>query len=314
MMPRVREWTVIAGAVLLACSAAASARDVTIDDTKVFPESLSADAAGRLYAGSLKGIIYRAEPGADKATPWIKPDDTNKLLWVLGVLAHDASNTLWVCTSPAPFRDPPALGDAAVVAFDLRTGAFKARYPLPAPVSACNDVAVARDGTVYVAETSNGRIFTIRPGSKAVSLYAQDPALVGVDGIAFSEGGILYVNNVRQNTMLRVDRDADGAYRGLTKLTVSAPLNGPDALRLYRGSTFLQAEAPAERLTLVTITGDKAEVKVVDERNGGSAAATHIAGTAYTAAGKIAYLFDPKRKGQDPGPFVIRAVPLGAAR
>lgn len=292
----------------------AQASDIVFEDKLVFPESITSDKAGRLYASSLAGVIYKVEPKGTKATAWIRPDETNKLLWVLGVLAHDASNTLWACTSPAPFRTPPAMGEAAVVAFDLKTGKFKARYPLPAPASACNDVTVAKDGTVFIAETTNGRIFTIAPGASAVALHVQDAALVGVDGIAFAEDGKLYVNNVRQNTMLRVNRGADGAYQSLTKLEVSAPLNGPDGLRLYKGSSFLQAEAPAEKLTLVTITGDKAEVTVIDEKNGGSAGATHIGDTAYTAAGKIGYLFDPKLKGQDPGVFTIRAVKIGGGK
>lgn len=288
--------------------------DVTIADRNVHPESLTADADGRLYVSSLKGIIYRTEPGSDTATPWIRPDDTNKLLWVLGVLADDKSGTLWACTTPAPFRDPPALGEAAVVAFDLRTGAFKARYVLPGPPSACNDIAIDKDGTAFVAETNNGRIFTIAPGASAVSLFHEDKALVGVDGIAFSGDGTLYVNNVRQNTMFRVDRKADGSAAGIAPLTLSQPLNGPDGLRPLQGNQFLQAEGPGNRLTLLTITGDKVDVKVVEADIPGTAAVTHIGNVAYVAEGKIDYLFDPKRKGQDPGAFIIRAVPLGEPR
>jgi sugar lactone lactonase YvrE len=284
--------------------------DVTIADKNVHPESLTADAQGNLYASSLKGIIYRAEPGSDTARPWIRPDDTNKLLWVLGVLADDKANTLWACTTPAPFRNPPALGEAAVVAFDLKTGAFKARYPLPAPASACNDIAIAKDGTAFIAETTNGRMFTLAPGASAVSLLVQDKLLVGVDGIAFSDDGLLYVNNVQKNSMFRVNRASDGAFASLTQLMLSEPVNGPDGLRPIGGNCFLQAEGPGNRMTLLTITGDKVDIKLIENDIPGTAAVTRIGNVAYTAEGKINYLFDPKLKGQDPGAFVIRAVPL----
>ncbi len=46
-------------AVLVACNASVGATlpAVTIDDTLVFPESLSAAADGSLYIGSWKGVV-----------------------------------------------------------------------------------------------------------------------------------------------------------------------------------------------------------------------------------------------------------------
>src|SRR5690242_6477075 len=57
-------------AVAVACSAAYAAKplaDVTINDTNVYPESISSTADGTLFAGSVKGIIYRATPGSSQA-------------------------------------------------------------------------------------------------------------------------------------------------------------------------------------------------------------------------------------------------------
>jgi hypothetical protein len=215
------------------------AKDVIVDDTQVFMESATADASGNLYVGSFKGNIYRALPGSGTAIAWIRPDETNKLASVLGVLADERSGTLWACS--VPIGKPGQV--SALAAFDLKSGVFKARYELPAPASACNDVALDKDGAAFIAETSNGRIFVLRPGGKDLSLLVEDKALLaGVDGIAFSEDGTLYVNNVRQNTMLRVNRRDDGRFAGLTTLTVSMPLNGPDGLRSIGGNRFLQAE------------------------------------------------------------------------
>lgn len=314
----------LGAAIALALSGAALAagKDVTIDDSAVFPESIAADAAGNIYASSLKGIIYRATPGSDKAVAWIKPNDTNKLLWTLGVLPHEASNTLWVCTTPAGFLTPPRLGDAALVAFNLKTGAFKARYVMPRPTGekapptgTCNDMAVARNGKIYITDTSIGRLFSIARGAKEMVLESADPLLVGVEGPAFSADNVLYLNNTRQNTILRVNRDGSGKFVSLTKLNLSMPINGGDAFRPYKGNQFLQAETGGKgRATLVTINGDNADVKILGDDTGGGAAITHIGDIFYTVPGKIQYLFDPKLKGQDPGPFIIKAQPIGGGQ
>ena len=316
--------TALAGLALAACaSVAASAppSTITIEGSRIFPESLAADAAGNIYASSLSGTIYRATAGSTTAVAWIKPDDTNKLLWSLGVLADDRSNTLWVCTAPAGFLTPPRNGDSAAVAFDLRTGAFKARYVLPKPTgekappgATCNDIAVDRTGKVYLTDISAGRLFSIAPGATEVTLESADPLLVGVEAPAFAADGTLYLNNTRQNTLLRVDRAADGAFKGLTKLTTSIPLNGPDGMRPYRGNQFLQVETGGSgRAELVTIDGDNARIDVIAEGTG-SAGIAHIGDTAYTAEGKIGYLFDPKLRDQDPGPFTIVAHSIGHGR
>jgi sugar lactone lactonase YvrE len=287
-----------------------AAPDVLIDDVHVYPESLSADRSGRLYIGSSKGIIFRTAPNGDIAEPWIRPNAENGLMTVLGVLVDERSRTLWSCTAP-PFGGAPSPGAvSALLAFDLATGKLKARYPLPPPASACNDITIAKDGTAFIADTANGRIFTLAPRAKALALYAQDAKLSGVDGIAFSGDGKLYVNNVRANTMLRIDRKPDGSFAGLTTLTLSQPVKGPDGLRLLGGNRFLQAEGTSGKVTLVTIEGDTAEI--TDLRTGldSSPGVTPARGRAYAVEGKIQYLVVPALKGKEPGAFLARAIEL----
>ncbi len=285
--------------------------DVVIDDTGVFPENATADSKGNFYISSFKGNIYRAVPGAKVATAWIRPDTTNKLGAVLGVLVEEKTNTLWACS--VPMGKPDQI--SALVAFDLKTGVMKERYEMPAPASACNDIAIDARGTAFIAETTNGRIFTLKPGDKQVSLLVEDKAqLFGVDGIALSEDGALYVNNVRDNTMFRVNRKANGSFASLTKLNVSQPLNGPDGLRPIGGNRFLQAEGPAGRISLLTIEGDDVTVKALKDGMDGVPGVTVVGNTAYAVESKGRFLFDPKYKGQEPGAFALRAVPIGGLR
>ncbi len=303
-----------AGALLLAaCATAQSAdapADIAIAGERVFPESIASDAAGNIYVGSNGGTIYRAAAGSREATPWVVPSAANGLKSLLGVFADDKRRVLWTCSNPNLFAQPRETGTSSLKAFDLATGALAASHDFPeGEPAACNDIAVAADGTVYATETAGGRIFALRPGADGLSLFAEGAELVGVDGIAFAGDGTLYINNVRQNLVQRVDL-ANGAYAGLTDLTLSEPVNGPDGLRALGGNRFLQAEGPGGRVAIVEVEGDSATVTPVRTDLQSSPGTASVGKVGYAIEGKIDYLFNPDLRGKDPGPFFIRAFPL----
>ena len=300
----------IAGVLAGAGRASAAATDVRIDDVMVFPESLSSASDGTIYTGSMKGVVFRARPGASTAEPWIRPTPENGILSLLGVLADERSNTLWLCSSPSPLRTPPAVGVASLMAFDLKSGVQKGVYPFPAPASACNDDTIAGNGDAYATDTPNGRIFRLKSGAKELEPFADDPRLKGIDGIVFGVDGTLYLNIVSKGQLMRVDRGADGAMTGLTELALSQPVAGPDGFRLIKGDRFLLAEGNSGRIDEVVIDGDRATIKLLKEGLVSPPGVTLVGRTAYALEGKILYLIDPKLKGQDPGPFVVRAIPL----
>jgi hypothetical protein len=289
---------------------ALAAQDIRIDDTAVYPESMGAAPDGTIYVGSMKGIVFRAPPGAATAEPFIRPDAKNGILSLLGILPDARSKTLWVCSAPSTLRNPPAVGTSSLMAFDLKTGAFKAAYPFLAPASACNDITVGPDGSVYATDTPNGRIFVLKPRASALALYASDAQLKGIDGIVFGGDGQLYLNIVSKGLLMRVDRGPDGAMTGLTTLKLSQPVAGPDGFRLISGDRVLLAEGNSGRIDEVTIDGDRADIKVLKQGLVSPPGVTLVGRTAYGLEGKITYLFDPKLKGQDPNPFMIRAIPL----
>lgn len=299
--------------LLAACATVPSASDpsdITIVGERVFPESVTSDAAGNIYVSSFDGTIYRAPAGSTRAEPWIRPSAENGLTSLFGVLADDSRGLLWACNNP-PFGGPPQPGArSSLKAFDLATGALEASYDFPGEGPfACNDIAVDERGTTFATDTSGGRIFALAPGGNALTLFARDPALVGVDGIAFAEDGTMYINNVRQNTVQRVDRNGS-AYSGLTTLTLSQPVSGPDGLRSVSGNRFLQAEGSGNRVTYVDIEGDTATITPIRTGLDSSTAVTQVGDVAYANEGKGRYLFDASLRGQDPGTFMLRAFRL----
>jgi sugar lactone lactonase YvrE len=310
MNPRLAIFTLCA---LVLSSAACAQRvpgDVRIDDTAVYPESITSTADGTLYIGSVKGNVYRAAPGSRIARAWIRHSPENGILTILGVLADASSNTLWLCSAPNFFGPERSEGVTALHAYDLASGEQKGRYEFPAPGGVCNDITIAADGTAFASDTGNGRIFTLAPGARELTLFGSDPSLVGIDGLAFSGSGELIVNNVRSNQMLRVERNSDGLMGALTPLTLSTELGGPDGLRLVSGNRFIQAEGTSGRIHLADIEGDSAMITVLDDTLVSSPGVTVVGNTAYAIESNIQYLLDANLRGQEPEAFILKAIAI----
>jgi sugar lactone lactonase YvrE len=298
----------------LACAISAADRtEITFADGRIFPESLTSTENGTLYFGSL-GLdsVYRAAPTSSLATTWIQPK-ANGLQSVLGVFADEPSGTLWVCASATGGRGAPVVGETALKAFSLKDASFKASYRFPAS-GLCNDIAVARDGTVYATDTTGGRVLRLKKGASALDVWAADAAVLATaDGVALLADGAVYVNSVGQGTLLRIPVKADGSAGTITRLGTSRPLESPDGMRSVGSKTMLLVEG-AGRLDEVTINGDKAEIKVLKEGLAGPTAVTLVGGTAYVSEARLNYRTDPKLRNTDPGPFRAVGVPYKAPR
>ncbi len=261
--------TAIAAAVT--CSSCASTArapapartQIALSDTAVSPENLTSSRDGTVYFGSMtKGTIYRAAPGAARAEPWILGSSAG-LTRVLGVLADDESNTLWVCQNATTGAGgAPVVGQPALRAFDLKSGAAKGIYPFPPNSRICNDIAVSADGSAYVSESYGGRVHRLKRGASALDVWASDSVLNVIDGLAFLADGSLYVNNIATGRLFRIPVEADGSAGAIVPIETSMPLGRPDGLRTAGPLTLIQAEQTG-RVTELTINGDRAVVRVV---------------------------------------------------
>jgi sugar lactone lactonase YvrE len=254
--------------------------EVTINDTGVQAENLTSSQDGTVYFGSTaKGTIYRAAPGASQAEPWIQAS-TAGLTNVLGVLADDKTNTLWVCQNSTGGRGgTPVAGQTALRSFDLKSGATKGTYPFPTNGGVCNDMAIASDGTVYATESFGNRIHRLRPGATALDVWATDPQLAAVDGVALLADGAVYVNTFMSGRLFRIPVNADGSAGTFVPIETSMPLGRPDGLRTVGPRTLIQAEGQG-RVTELTINGSRADVRVVQDGLTAAAGVTIVGSTA----------------------------------
>jgi len=290
---------------------AADRAEITFADGRIFPESLTSTRNGDIYFGSL-GLdsVYRASSKSSQATTWIQPK-SNGLTTVLGVLADEKAGVLWVCASASGGRNgAPTVGETALKAFNLKDASFKASYPFPGN-GLCNDIAVAKDGTVYATDTVQGRVLRLKKGAAALDVWASDPMLLATaDGLALLADGHLYVNSVGQGTLMRIPVNKDGSAGAIARLETSQKLTSPDGMRSVGARTLLLVEG-AGRLDEVTINGDKAEIKVLKDGLTGPTAVTPVGNMAYVSEARLNLRNDATK---DPGPFRAVGVPYTAPK
>jgi sugar lactone lactonase YvrE len=156
----------------------------------------------------------------------------------LGMRVDPKRRTLWVASEAIPSMDGYRKGQpraAAVFEYDVDSGRLRKEH-LPSPgegdAPGFDDLALAPDGSLFVNDGFNPRIWRLAPGGELQVFLASD-AFGGTQGMAVSEDGkTLYFSDYRGLFAVNV------ATRKVTPLGVppDLALNGIDGLALSGGS------------------------------------------------------------------------------
>ena len=297
---------------------ATNARSTSIElpGDQVFPESITSTQDGTLFVGSLAtGGVIRIKPDTGKPEVWIEPGAFGSRS-ILGVLAHEPSNTLWVCSNDLTAIGIKAAGSAsgsAIKGFDLKTGEGKISATLSGGQSVYNDLAVGPDGSIFVTNSFAPEILRLRPGAKSLEVWARDPLFAsapgtfGLDGIAFGGEDALYVSMYASGKLLRVNIN-QGVAGSVTVLNTSRPLVLPDAIRPVGKNEFLLIEGEG-RLNRLVINGENAVIETLEEGYSTPTGVTAVGKTAWVSEGQLSFLLDPSKRGLTPNlPFHVYAV------
>ena len=297
------KWAAGANLLLAACALfAAEPAIITIASKNLFPESITSTSDGAIIIGSFgTSTVWRIPRGENNASQWIDASKNKGPL--LGVLADEKSGRLLVC-------------QAGVKTFDLKTGAAKEELTIPTANPFCNDLAVRKDGSLFVTDTTGAKIFMFAKGTNTPFAatgveVASDPLLAGADGLAFlSDPDKLYVNTVTTSKLLRLDLARDGKATRITELKQSRSLQGPDGMRAIDGKRLIIAEG-AGRTAMGVPNGDSIEITTLKEggMEGGTPAVTVTKGMGWTMEGKLRQR-DAKNPDADKGPFRLFPVLL----
>lgn len=149
------------------------ARLFVLPEHDLYPESVAYDsAAGEYLVGSMgqSRILRVSKDGSYRDLV----RGVEGLGSSVGIKIDPLRRRAWVCTGRyvlfgGPTDDEPRTG---VLLFDLDTGALLRRWliPQPTPTQIFNDLAVAKDGSVYVTTTLLGRVYHITAESSDLEL------------------------------------------------------------------------------------------------------------------------------------------------
>lgn len=255
---------VICVAAWMCLAQVARAEDVLIVDDKSQPESLTIAPGGVLIVGSASTpFVYKVRPGSSTAETFIDASSEGPGTFFFGMLADAATSTLWTCQLTPVQGATPVRRQTALRGFDLATGAQKLRWNLPGDNSTCNDFAIGPDKALYIADTANSKIYKLAASASNAELFLEDRALYGIDGITFLNG-VLYVNNVFSNNLYRIPVDASGKPGRPVDIWMDQPVGAPDGMRAANGKLLL-AENGSGKISVLTVNGDKASVRVIKD-------------------------------------------------
>jgi streptogramin lyase len=301
----------VATLMAIVASLATAAQAIKLPGELAYPESLAASSDGTLFIGSAKtGGVLRVTPGSATPTPWIAPT-TFGTRSIFGVLVDERSGTLWTCSNDLAsdgIASPGTGTGSALKGFDLKTGEGKVSAPFPGNHPLCNDIAVAKDGRVYVSDEYSARVLRLSTDMHSLEVFVSDPQLADIDGIAFGADGNLYANTYEGSGLFRIDVRHSTAGK-VVKLITSRPITHPDGMRPVTGNMFLMVEA-AGTLDRVSFRGDKALIETIRSDMVEPSAVTSVGRTAWVAEGQIGVLYDVKHPKAPKLPFDVVPVPL----
>ncbi len=309
-----KEQVTAVAAYVWALSQTGTTGDLAIPGEKIYPESITASADGRIFIGSITTRqIFIVKPGKSSAEPWIGADG-EPALGVYGLFADNRSGTLWACFSSFP-GSSGTQAPSALVAFDLKKAKLKGRYPLPTGGAFCNDIAVGADGAIYVTDSANMEVDRLAgPGAKLQTWAGNGgfgPKGGVIDGISVI-GNRVFVNTRETNKIFAVPMGADGQAGAIAEIKLARPIDRPDGMRSYGARLLLVESGGPGRLTQLTIDGNSGSLVTLRQGLPGGPVSVAVVGTtAFVLEGQLKGLFGPPDPKFVAGPYRATAVEVG---
>ena len=286
----------------------------------VLVESAVRDPArGRWLVSQVRGRTIVSLDDAGVITPFLMPGSGTG--GMLGLVLDAGNGVLWAATAPLPPATHGLAADAprpanALLKIDAASGRVLARYPAPEGERSLGDVALAPDGTVYVADSTGGDLFRLRPGGEALEVFLPAGPLGSPQGMAVTPDGTGLIVADYSSGLWRVERATGAATRlpqppidsliGVDGLTTDGPFlygfqNGVAPQRVLK----IALDAGWTRIEAVEVLA--ANLPQVDEPTTGT---VHAGALVFVARSQWSDFGQYGAPPATPAPAVISRLPL----
>jgi hypothetical protein len=205
----------------------------------------------RLFTGSADGRILAVSAGGQTSI------FAQGLLQVLGMKVDAQRRLLWIVTGRFPnlfaAAQDPDIGYSGMRSFDLESGRQVGAWDLDERpiIHGFNDLALARDGRVFITDSAGGSVYLLSPSAGRLELLYRSDDLTFPNGVALARNQRrLYIAHVEGLSVLDIER------REARRLSTpaNAAVNSIDGLA-WRGPHLIgvQNSPYFERLALIEL-------------------------------------------------------------
>ena len=307
----------VLAALMAGCSSVKSPDSVNFEKSALYPEGIEWDGQRKRF---LVSSIHQGIVGAvkDDGSYTVFATDP-RMVSAVGVQVDAARDRLMVCNADpgASIHSSKATTGtlAALAVFKLSTGKLIKYIDLAKGIDGahfCNDMAMDKDGTLYITDSFNTIIYKVTPDYRS-SVFLSDPRFSGngfnLNGIVvkddyllvdkFNDGTLFKVplKNPKKFTQVRIDQTFTGADGLVLMPDGSLVMIVNDSV--HRGGRPFGVAGINDRSVRLTSSDNWASARLagsVDIGEQGATTATLRDGEVYAIYSMLQVLFDPKTK------------------
>lgn len=189
----------------------------TISEKDLIPEGIAFDKKHKVtYLSSINKRKILAIDSNGNVKDFITTGKDN-ILATLGMEVDPERRHLWVCSEWENKRRilPDSLLYTGIYKYDLESGELIKKYILKDTVPRLfNDIVIAKNGTAYITESNQAKVFKIDPKKDELELFISSDHSYYANGITISDDnkqlyfshyfGSTYVVNLEQNTISKL--------------------------------------------------------------------------------------------------------------
>ncbi len=182
---------------------------LTLSKDIVLPEGIDWDPINNTFLiGTISdGKVLRVSEDGKYSTLF-QADAGNGMWSIFDIKVDQQRKIFWVSSAAlSMFKNykPGDYGRSALFKFDLQSGKLLERFPMALdgnPHSFAN-MALAEDGSVYIADSQTPVIYILKPGDKSPKLFATFPKLLSIRSLVLNkENTYLYISDYSKGLFL----------------------------------------------------------------------------------------------------------------